>query len=528
MTNKRAFTRTVSTLLAALLILPNPVWACRSGVADGKVTVDGRPVAWKVRMLGWQRNHLIYKSVGETTYNPDGSVAGIVKHAYVAMIDPNPDQAIPPGNEVRQGLNTAGLSCAHNALGQNWGWPNSNFLANMTGMSEVHDYVENRGITKGSIYFLNDAAGSAAVWELHEYTGRSDGKGRERFRYATTAATRDAQFIPISSGNEAGRIVTRSGFVARANTGHYSGNGNTSHGDGADTPGITEYVNDQIARNKAALLNAGQYGGLTVKALFQGMIGHTGITDQYDFIRQYNPASTVGATAIHGVLPGEDPRLSTMWTALGHTDYSIAVPVWAVVTDLPDTMDNKEKGCFADIVGGYGSGGGLYNTSLGREHVLARTLPMESNYFDTVLDELLPHWRTLDWSDGDVAAKITDEMTRVENQMASDAYSLLERMLNHDPDNRAPLESRISDFVNTGRTVAFSGIETDSDGSIISRSWNYGDGQPPDDLGVHTYEKNGTYLVSFTVTDDDGVSYTDWEFVTLDRFDLSGRLQRCR
>lgn len=507
-------------LLSAFLLVPCPAWACRSGVADGEVTVDGRPLVWKVRMLGWQRNHLIYKNMGDTTYHPDGSVAGIVRHAYVAMIDPDPDHAIPPGNEVRQGHSTAGLSCSHNALGQNWGWPNSHFLANMTAISVVHDYIENTGITKGSIYFLIDAGGNAALWELHESADRSDGKGRQRFRYSTTAWTRDSQYITISGGTEHGRVVNRSGFVVRANTGHYSGDGNHSYGDGADTPGTSEDVTFQIARNKAALQNAGQYGGLTVKSLFQGMNGHRGYTDEYDFVREFNPSTTVGSTAIHGVLPGEDPRLSTMWTALGHTDFSIAVPVWAVVTALPDTMDNEDNGCFADIVGGNDSGGGLYNSGLGAAHVQARALPMESKFFDTVLDELLPHWRTRNWSSEVVVAKITDEMTRVENQMASEAYNLLERMLNGDSNNHAPLGSGIASYAVNGLTVELTGREKDGDGAIVSRSWNYGDGTPPDALGLHTYKKNGAYLVSFTVVDDDGVSYTDWEFVTVNRDNL--------
>ena len=530
MTRKPAFIRTIPALLAALFLVPGPAWACRSGVADGEVTVDGRSIAWKVRQLDWQRNHLVYKHVGEPTYGPDGGLGGLVRYAYVAMIDPNPDQAVPPGNEVRQGLNTAGLTCSHNAMSQsqNWGWPNSHFLANMSAISEVHDYIENRGITPGSFYFLNDADNYAALWELHDSADRSDGKGRQRFRYATTETTRDAQFITISGGVEDGRVVNRSGFAVRANTGHYSGNGNTSFGDGADTPGTTEFVTDQIARNKAALLNLGRYGGLTVKTLFQGMIGHTGATDEYDFVREFNPSTTVGATAVHGVLPGEDPRLSTMWTALGHTDFSIAVPVWAVVTDLPNTMDNEDNGCFAHIVGGNSSGGGLYNSGLGATHVQARTLPMESNFFDTVLDELLPHWRTQDWSGAAAVARITGEMTRVENQMAADAYSLLECLLNGDSNNHAPIESFISAYSATRYTVTFNGTEADSDGTIVSRSWNYGDGQPPDALGLHTYLEDGTYLVSFTVTDDDGVSYTDWEFVTVGRRDLSGQLHNCR
>ncbi|MDQ1353711.1 MAG: family peptidase, partial [Acidobacteriota bacterium] len=60
-------------------------------------------------------------------------------------------------------------------------------------------------------------------------------------------------------------------------------------------------------------------------------------------------------------------------------------------------------------------------------------------------------------------------------------------------------------FTTNGLTATFTDASTDSDGSVVAWSWNFGDGgtstlQNP----VHTYASAGTYNVTLTVTDDDG------------------------
>jgi serine protease len=80
--------------------------------------------------------------------------------------------------------------------------------------------------------------------------------------------------------------------------------------------------------------------------------------------------------------------------------------------------------------------------------------------------------------------------------------------------NAAPAAS----FTNscTGLTCSFSDTSTDSDGTIASRSWNFGDGTTSTAAAPSkTYAAAGTYTVTLTVTDDDGATNTTSRSVTV-------------
>ncbi len=71
-------------------------------------------------------------------------------------------------------------------------------------------------------------------------------------------------------------------------------------------------------------------------------------------------------------------------------------------------------------------------------------------------------------------------------------------------------------YATTDLTASFTDQSTDSDGSIVGWSWNFGDGatstaQNP----THTYAAAGTYTVSLTVTDDDGATDATSEDITV-------------
>lgn len=67
-----------------------------------------------------------------------------------------------------------------------------------------------------------------------------------------------------------------------------------------------------------------------------------------------------------------------------------------------------------------------------------------------------------------------------------------------------------------GLTVQFTDTSTDSDGSIASRSWAFGDGSTSTAANPSkTYSTAGTYTVSLTVTDDKGASTTKSSSITV-------------
>ncbi|MGH8110217.1 MAG: S8 family serine peptidase [Arenimonas sp.] len=68
----------------------------------------------------------------------------------------------------------------------------------------------------------------------------------------------------------------------------------------------------------------------------------------------------------------------------------------------------------------------------------------------------------------------------------------------------------------SGLTATFTDSSTDSDGSIASRSWNFGDGTTSTATNPSkTYSSDGTYSVSLTVTDNGGLTNTVTKSVTV-------------
>lgn len=71
-------------------------------------------------------------------------------------------------------------------------------------------------------------------------------------------------------------------------------------------------------------------------------------------------------------------------------------------------------------------------------------------------------------------------------------------------------------FSTSGLTASFTDSSTDSDGTIASRSWDFGDATTSTATNpTHTYAAAGTYTVTLTVTDNQGATNTTSRSVTV-------------
>lgn len=107
-------------------------------------------------------------------------------------------------------------------------------------------------------------------------------------------------------------------------------------------------------------------------------------------------------------------------------------------------------------------------------------------------------------------------MTRVEHRIANDAYSLLYCLDINQTSNYTPYENHAPTAymyaTGTGLMMDFAVLVGD-DGGVAAYLWDFGDDETsPDQSPSHTYGAAGWYLVSCTVTDNEGVSSTDWQY----------------
>jgi hypothetical protein len=435
---------------------PVAAWACTVFAASGSVTEDGRPVLCKIRDTAETRQILSHVAGSPYDYigvrSEDGNILMGLNEKGVAI-----------GNSL---ISPSGLS-DNNARIQ------MHILQNKATLDEVYSYVQLQTepyATRGRGAFpVIDAVGNAGVFEL---------SAEEWWLWYDT----------LNSNRQSQGLL---GFVVRANEFH-------QRADGTDRTTITGGRYQSGTANISGLVQA---GNLSARTVVQG-------GGAFEFAR-YGPGrtmatisrpTTVSAMVVHGVAPGEDPALATMWVILGQSNYGIAVPAWVAVSDIP--------GCLADG-SMYDRARSLYEKG-GESAIQGSILPAEARLFDAVNDVLLPHWRAHE-------APSVQLMMRVETRMAMDAYSLMDCLDNLQGSNKAP-EVSIAHKAK-GFTMDFASTANDTDGTVQTRLWDFGDQQTSSEPSPsHVYSTPGDYLVSCTVADDDGVYATDWRYVRVPMF----------
>ena len=463
---------------------------CVAGVADGDVTVDGRPLLWKLRNEIDETNDLKYFISGVEYY----SGLGLTEYSFLGMGPANDS----PDESVRQGLNSQGLAVGWNVLDSSgWQLLNHQALGYYSTVNQVREFLNEMTNLSTHNNFI-DVDGEAVLWESQ--TGLD-----QHWEYNTRAPARNNQWIDGDNadgdGNYAtGTDVSLSGWVVRANApGHFNN-------DGTDDLWITDRYNVGRDVIGSLIYNNGNGTALSAKHLAVSFFRRDGLAID----------NTVSNMIVQGVLPYEDPRLSTMWVLLGHTETGIFVPVWlhgvesGGTNQVPQYLNKGDDGKCV-----YTPAKGMHNEGYNEANVQARTLPFEEHLFDVVNYTLLPDWRNRDWPDDGVVNIVGEEMRRVQDQMDADAYWLLKYLYdNGSSSNYAPRVS-IDSVSYNGMEVTISVTTYDADGDDLTYLYNYGDGQINSNE-THNYAREGHYLVSCTVTDEHGISQTDWIFITVE------------
>lgn len=310
---------------------------CTTAVVSGKATVDGRPLLWKNRDTDAVNNEVVYFSGG--TYD----VVGVVTAGSSLSI--------------WMGINSAGFAM-ENSLSSDLEGTSSDdngtfmkyVLQNCATVDEFEQLLintNNPGRRTKANFGVIDAFGAAAIFETgnHIYT-KFDAN--------------DSSIAPL-------------GFVVRTNyamTGDDSGGGYERYDRAVElfTEGVlnSEMSHEYILRNISRDLKNDQidpyplpYGG--------SQNGHApGYILTYYSINRY---LTRSCAVFHGVLPGEDPRLSTMWVILGEPVCGVAVPIWVYAGTTPPEMNGLNTAPMCDL-------------SIAKKE-LCYTDPGSSHYIDT-------------------------------------------------------------------------------------------------------------------------------------------------
>lgn len=384
-------------MLQISLPVISQVEECTIGVACGTSTQDGRPMIWKTRDYISQPNNGVQ-------YNNSMDYSFI----YVAGAG---------STSVRMGVNEHGVAIANSTSsdlpdGSSTGFFNGTLNKEALGtcqtVNEFQSILDSTNITgrrTNGNFVIIDSTGAAALFEVGE---------KAYWRY--------------DAADNANGYILRTNFAL--NGGGSSGMerfnrttkliGDFYSGDSLNYKSILRYQMRDFSDNAS----------LPYTVPFDGTIGvapHGYIDTEKSICRN----SSVSAVVITGIMPGEFPELSTMWTLLGQPATTVALPYWPV--DFPPLEADGEyystlcnvslqiKGQLFD----YGSDASFINTykllnGLGGG-LWTNIFPYEDNVFNEV-ETFMTTWRTQE-------TLPATRMKVVEDSLAKDTKSYLENWL---------------------------------------------------------------------------------------------------
>ena len=144
--------------------------------------------------------------------------------------------------------------------------------------------------------------------------------------------------------------------------------------------------------------------------------------------------STATSCVIHGVKPGENPELTTMWTILGYPPCSIAIPCWVKLQEKQSALlmrtSSSENAPMCDLSLALkarifpitrGSGEKYFNFGLLYNHnsptgFMQQLAPVEQECFQSV-NKVMEEWREQGINTKEAMELLTDISAKIEQKM---------------------------------------------------------------------------------------------------------------
>ena len=300
----------ICVFMALAGVVTIPALACTTAIISAEASGTGRPMLWKHRDTDEYYNHIEYLR-GE-------------KYGYTALVN-SKDTVYA---EVWAGVNEKGFAIANNV----------SYNINLTD----YDTPSRNG------YVMMDALGvCATVDDFEKFLNEMPVPRGARANFAVIDGQGGAAYFEVGDDRYFRFDVKDSpnGYLYRTN---FSFEGREDKGAGYIRYAAAEklfeekkggFTPDWLLSNPARSF----YHGLMktdLKDYSDKALGEGFVISQ-DYIPRY---TTVSSLVIEGVNPGEDPRNTVMWSAIGYAPCSYAIPVWVgAESEIPACLASKNK-----------------------------------------------------------------------------------------------------------------------------------------------------------------------------------------
>ena len=257
--------------------------------------------------------------------------------------------------------------------------------------------------------------------------------------------------------------------------------------------------------------------------------GALSTTGETHVVVTYNNAEDTLRVYVNGSLVVSDVRLGDLFNWDSNFNFSLAsepddsrkfegeiylIAVYNKPLTEPEIIQNYDAGSNPTIITTTADAGGPYIGAVGE--------PVEFNGSGSKGSGLSFSW---DFGDGDTGTGVRPTHTYTITGTYQVILTVTDASNNTDKDttqvtisNRPVADAGGPYSGQANQSISFDGSgSTDSDGSIASYSWDFGDGTTGSGVTpIHTYTSSGVYEVILTVTDDVGLTDKDTVQVTVD------------